>query len=684
MVIVTLVVVVSLVVVGTLVMIVVEVGMSEDRLLIVVRDILITIIVARVLSRENAVAHDRCLEDVSVNDLLMLMFMMVKDWSLELMLCVLSGARHGSVHRRDVVFTGSMVGISVVLGRAVHLIMVHRGLVFDLVVHRSVVFNGVVHGGVVHIDMVNISVVNFGVMNRSVVDRGVVLDGVVLNSVVDRSVVLNGMVNGCVVHISVVHISVVHISMMDFGVVDRGMMFNSLVNRSVMHFSMVHFSVVYRSVVNRDSNMRCRNVMSDGLVMDSSGVVKNRSFMGHGSVMNRGSMVRLSVMHSSSVMGNSVLRGMLLGLELVARALVMRADDRRVVWVVMGRDFVVQRNGMVHVVVHIMVHIVVHIVADLMMDRCSMVHYSLVMDGGSVVDNGLMVDINMMGIMMGIMVSIVMSIMMIAVVSVCRMMLVSQLLVVLVMRREVMRVVVEMMTIVVIHLQHERSVLDVDLAAHEERGVVVEAPVVACVPLLLIERLKVVPPAQFEIFLVHIVIIDLDEIILGIPRHVGVIEVVVPGRPGRSPEVHHELRGHGKEVHIFGALALAHELVLDEPADLLRGPLDCVGDPVVARVEARGVVVVLGTIPPNDVHGEWIFVYGRHELNIDLVPAMGPILRRVREEGLNGTHLSRILHSHHELAVVEPLLRADLTREVISLSNTCDNGSNELLHLCRV
>ena len=49
--------------------------------------------------------------------------------------------------------------------------------------------------------------------------------------------------------------------------------------------------------------------------------------------------------------------------------------------------------------------------------------------------------------------------------------------------------------IVVIHLKDEVTILDVDLARHEEGGVVLEAPVIAGVPLLGIERVEVVSPA---------------------------------------------------------------------------------------------------------------------------------------------------------------------------------------------
>jgi len=156
--------------------------------------------------------------------------------------------------------------------------------------------------------------------------------------------------------------------------------------------------------------------------------------------------------------------------------------------------------------------------------------------------------------------------------------------------------------IVVIHLEDEAALLDVDLAGHEEGGVVLEAPVVAGVPLLGVKRVEVVSPAQLEILSVVVVVMNFNEVVLGVPGHLGIIEIVVPWRPARSPEVHHELSRHVEEVHILLTFALADQLVVDVPGDLVGSPLDGVGKPVRARVEAGGVGVILGTVLPDNVH----------------------------------------------------------------------------------
>jgi len=250
-----------------------------------------------------------------------------------------------------------------------------------------------------------------------------------------------------------------------------------------------------------------------------------------------------------------------------------------------------------------------------------------------------------------------------------------------VVRGLVVRVEITHVAIVVVHLEDEAAILDVGLAAHEERRVVLEAPVVASVPLLLIEVLEVISPSQLELFSRLVVIVDLDIVVLGVPWHVSVIEVVIPWGPAGSPEVHHELSRHVQEVHVLSALSLSHEVVVDVPADVVRGPLDGVSVPIGVGVEASGVVVVLGAIPPDDIHAVGVLMDGGHELNVDLIPAVGPVLGRVCEKGLHSAHLARVLHFHDELAVVEPLLGANLTGEVIGLGDARDHQSSQLLHL---
>ena len=236
-------------------------------------------------------------------------------------------------------------------------------------------------------------------------------------------------------------------------------------------------------------------------------------------------------------------------------------------------------------------------------------------------------------------------------------------------------------SIIVVHLEDKVAIFDVNLAAHEKRGVVLETPIVASVPFLGVKGVEVVSPSQGEVFLVNVVVVDLDEVVLGVPGHLGVIEIVVPWRPDRSPEVHHELSVVLEEVNILGALSLSDELVIDVPADVVGSPLNGVGEPVGLGVETGGVVMVLSAIFPDNVHGEGVLGHRRYNFDIDLVPAMRPVLSCVCEEGLNSSHLVRVLHLSDELSVLEPFLGSNLTRKVVGLSNASKGESCELLHL---
>ena len=83
-------------------------------------------------------------------------------------------------------------------------------------------------------------------------------------------------------------------------------------------------------------------------------------------------------------------------------------------------------------------------------------------------------------------------------------------------------------TIVVVHLEDKAAILNIDLAGHEEGGVVLESPVVTGVPFFRIESVEVISPFQVEFLLVLIVIIDLNEVVFSIPWHLSVVEIVVP------------------------------------------------------------------------------------------------------------------------------------------------------------
>ena len=290
---------------------------------------------------------------------------------------------------------------------------------------------------------------------------------------------------------------------------------------------------------------------------------------------------------------------------------------------------------------------------DCMMSDSLMVNWNGMVQGGSLVSNDSSLMVDNWGLMDGLIVVFD-----------------------LVVSREVTG-----MSIIVVHLEDEVAIFDVNLTAHEKRRVVLEAPVVACVPFFSVKGVEVVSPSQGEVFLVVIVVIDLDKVVLGVPGHSDIIEIVVPWGPGRSPEVHHELSVVLKEVNILSAFSLSDELIVDEPANVVGSPLNGVGEPVRLRVETSGVVMVLSAIFPDNVHGEGVLGDGRHNFDIDLVPAMRPVLSSVCEEGLNSSHFARVLHLSDELSVLEPFLGSNLTRKVVGLSNASKGESCKLLHL---
>ena len=176
------------------------------------------------------------------------------------------------------------------------------------------------------------------------------------------------------------------------------------------------------------------------------------------------------------------------------------------------------------------------------------------------------------------------------------------------MRRLVVRIILTDVTIVIVHLQDEATILKVGLASHEKRRVALKAPVVTGVPLFGVKVVEVVLPAELEVLGGHVVIVDPNKVVLGFPWHMRIIDVVVPGRLFWRPEVHQKLSRHVEDVIILGTLALAYKLIVDVSDDIVRGPLDRVFHNFGAWMEASGVVVVLSAILPDNVHGEGALV----------------------------------------------------------------------------
>lgn len=174
----------------------------------------------------------------------------------------------------------------------------------------------------------------------------------------------------------------------------------------------------------------------------------------------------------------------------------------------------------------------------------------------------------------------------------------------------------------VVHLEDESSVLYIDLAAPECRTVAAKRPVLALQPAALIKRVEVVLPVLLELARLRIVLLNLDVVVASVPGHTRVVEIVTPGRPRRRPEVHHEVLVLGQELDIRGALGSAHHVTVDEPLDVVRCPLNDVVVPISARLETGAVRLVLLLPFPNDVHAHRVSVDGRHDFNIDLVPAL--------------------------------------------------------------
>ena len=158
-----------------------------------------------------------------------------------------------------------------------------------------------------------------------------------------------------------------------------------------------------------------------------------------------------------------------------------------------------------------------------------------------------------------------------------------------------------------------------------------------------------------------------NEVVFGVPRHIGVIEVVAPAWESGRPEVHHEDLWLVEELDIRGVLSSAYDFVVDGPLHVGWSPLDSkrvVASAWLVRVDIR--LVLLLPLPDN-VGAEGVFFNGGNKLDIDFVPAfLRPVgTSPVGEEGADCAFFARAHHPDSESAVCEGFVGLDLATDVV-------------------
>ena len=160
-----------------------------------------------------------------------------------------------------------------------------------------------------------------------------------------------------------------------------------------------------------------------------------------------------------------------------------------------------------------------------------------------------------------------------------------------------------------------------------------------------------------------VVRLHLDIVILDVPRHVGVTEIVTPSRESWRPEIHHQVLRLGQELHVGGVLLTAHGLTIEVPLDIGGGPLNHILVPIGAGLVRVDIGLILLLPLPDNVCAEGVVFDGGNQLNIDLVPALLRPVRAVpvKEERADGALFVTTLHTDRESTVSECLICFNLT-----------------------
>ena len=139
-----------------------------------------------------------------------------------------------------------------------------------------------------------------------------------------------------------------------------------------------------------------------------------------------------------------------------------------------------------------------------------------------------------------------------------------------------------------IHLEDEAAVSSVNMVCDEERTVLLVRPTITDEPSFLIYgSVKVISPTQREGVVRLVILIGLNEVILGVPGHGAVISAFSPIVELWSPEIHEKGRSL-VQISNCGCVSLAsdHSTIVS-PVDLVRFPNNLIGMPIYARLRVR-------------------------------------------------------------------------------------------------
>ena len=152
------------------------------------------------------------------------------------------------------------------------------------------------------------------------------------------------------------------------------------------------------------------------------------------------------------------------------------------------------------------------------------------------------------------------------------------------------------------------------------------------VPLVTIKVVKVIAPVELELVMLFIVGENFDVIVHHIPRHIMGIETRMPALKCGCPEVHSQRLRLVHVVQCVMAGRCPDFVAIDDPCNVVRGPLHLVRVPVICWVKVVSVVVrfdLIMAISIDNVHCERILCDGGHNLHIKLVPLIWCEIRSI-------------------------------------------------------
>ena len=143
------------------------------------------------------------------------------------------------------------------------------------------------------------------------------------------------------------------------------------------------------------------------------------------------------------------------------------------------------------------------------------------------------------------------------------------------------------------------------MSLHERAVILIESPVVARSPYVMVQVVKIVTEPQSEFVCGLVPIVSLKPVVVRVPWHGRVIATRAPFLPGWGPKVHVQIVVLIHVIHAISATLSSHFSTIDRPRDVIRLPDELVLVSVCTWLKVCDLLLVFSLPSVDEVRYKW-------------------------------------------------------------------------------